>query len=195
MTSNYNLTLPSIPAVQSFMALDTSGNMSGYASVTGGITASNIANGTITSTQVASQGIAQSNLYIRTTGTSPGAGNVAINSPVTTQITSTSPQNIGSQLTLVTTGRPVVLMIAGTTGGNTTFLVDQGQNGGNLQIVRDGSAAFVTNVGGNTTTGTYPITHFVDTPAAGSHTYQLQGNTNVGSFLNVGGICLVAYEL
>ena len=52
MAANYPLTLPSTPVATSFMQLDTSGNMSASVSVSLGITSSNIANGTITTTQI-----------------------------------------------------------------------------------------------------------------------------------------------
>lgn len=69
MAANYGLTLPSLPSVTSIMAIDTSGNMTGAYTVDNstikisggvigvpsqGITASQIANGTITGTQIAS---------------------------------------------------------------------------------------------------------------------------------------------
>lgn len=54
LSSNFTLTLPSIPGSTSFLTLDTSGIISGSVPVSQGITASNIANGTITTTQIAS---------------------------------------------------------------------------------------------------------------------------------------------
>lgn len=42
MASNYGLTLPSIPGSQSFLTLDASGNIAGYASISQGLTGSNI---------------------------------------------------------------------------------------------------------------------------------------------------------
>lgn len=42
MAADYSLTLPALPGSQSFMTVDVSGNMSGYASISGGLTGTNI---------------------------------------------------------------------------------------------------------------------------------------------------------
>jgi hypothetical protein len=52
MATNYSLVLPALPASQSFLTIDTSGNIAAYAPIANGITASNIAAGTITTTQI-----------------------------------------------------------------------------------------------------------------------------------------------
>lgn len=53
MGANFQLTLPNIPGSNSFLGIDTSGNISGFIPQSQGITASNIANATITQTQIA----------------------------------------------------------------------------------------------------------------------------------------------
>lgn len=60
--SNYTLTLPTIPGASSFLAIDTSGNMTATIATSQGITAANIASGTITTTQIASATILGSNI-------------------------------------------------------------------------------------------------------------------------------------
>lgn len=63
IASGFSLTLPLLPVAQSFMTLDTAGNIIGYASVVKGIVGGNLADGTITSTQIsATAGIAGSQL-------------------------------------------------------------------------------------------------------------------------------------
>ena len=52
ITASYPLVLPQLPGSTSFLTLDTSGNIVASVSTTAGITASNIANGTITTTQI-----------------------------------------------------------------------------------------------------------------------------------------------
>lgn len=54
LSSNFTITLPTVPVANSFMTLSPGGVMSGSISTAQGITASNIANGTITTTQISS---------------------------------------------------------------------------------------------------------------------------------------------
>lgn len=64
--SNYTLTVPTIPAVLSFMSLDTSGNMAATVPVSQGLTAANIANQAITATQIANQTITAAQIALLT---------------------------------------------------------------------------------------------------------------------------------
>jgi len=65
--SNYSLVLPTIPASQSFLALDTSGNITAYAPVAGGLTTSNLsASAGIVGTQLASGTITNSEISTST---------------------------------------------------------------------------------------------------------------------------------
>lgn len=57
ISSQYSITLPLLPAAQSFLTIDASGNMVAAIPFANGITASNIANQTITATQIANQTI------------------------------------------------------------------------------------------------------------------------------------------
>lgn len=57
LSSNYSLTLPTIPAAQNFLSIDNSGNIAAYTPVSGGITGSNIASGTITASNIANSTI------------------------------------------------------------------------------------------------------------------------------------------
>lgn len=72
LASNYSLTLPLSPAAQSFLSIDTSGNIAAFAAVSAGITgsmiasqtiaASNIVNATITTSQIAALTILDGNI-------------------------------------------------------------------------------------------------------------------------------------
>lgn len=62
MGSNYTITFPSVPGSQSFMTIDASGNIAAPITYANGITASNIANATITTAKIASGTIALSNI-------------------------------------------------------------------------------------------------------------------------------------
>lgn len=52
LSSNYTITLPSLPSVPSFLQLSNTGAMSAVLPLANGITSANIANGTITTTQI-----------------------------------------------------------------------------------------------------------------------------------------------
>lgn len=52
MAADYSLTLPSVPAAQQFVSIDTSGNISGYVNVSGGITSTNLASNSVTTAKI-----------------------------------------------------------------------------------------------------------------------------------------------
>lgn len=104
MASNFTLTLPSLPASQSFVTLDTSGNFSGYAPIAGGLTTSNLsptagilgtqlANQTITATQIANATITGTQIA----STTVAAGNI-VNNTITTNQISNSAGITGTQI-------------------------------------------------------------------------------------------------
>jgi len=53
LASNYTVTLPALPGAQSFVAIDSSGNMTASVAVSGGITSSNIAANTVANPNLA----------------------------------------------------------------------------------------------------------------------------------------------
>lgn len=57
MGSNFTVTLPSIPGSQSFLSIDTSGNITGYAAVANGITGSMIAAATVANANMAANSV------------------------------------------------------------------------------------------------------------------------------------------
>lgn len=78
LSSNYSVILPALPVSQSFMTIDNSGNMAGYASISGGIVNSNIANATITGSKIAAATIAGSNIISNTITGTQIANNIAL---------------------------------------------------------------------------------------------------------------------
>jgi hypothetical protein len=62
LSNNYTITLPTIPVSQSFVTLDTSGNLSGATPFSAGITSSNIAAATILGSNIAASTITASNI-------------------------------------------------------------------------------------------------------------------------------------
>lgn len=66
MAADYGLVLPALPAAQSFMAIDTSGNVTAFANVSQGITASMILDGTITGAKIGAVTIGGGNIINKT---------------------------------------------------------------------------------------------------------------------------------
>ena len=78
LASSYTLTLPLVPAAQSFLAIDTSGNITGSINISGGLTSANLsASAGITGSQLANQTVTATqiaNATITTTQISASAG-------------------------------------------------------------------------------------------------------------------------
>lgn len=116
MGADYSLVLPSVPGSTLPVILDNVGNLG-----TAQITSAQIANAAVTTTQIASQTIAQGNLALRTTGTTVGAGGVALSaSSAAFSTTSNSPTSVTNlSVTITTTGRPVFVgLVADGSVGN-----------------------------------------------------------------------------
>lgn len=94
MAADYAVTLPALPGSQSFMSIDASGNMTGYAAVSGGIGTSNLANGAVTNAKLAALNYAYST----------SCGTYTTSSVVPAQITNLS-------VSITTSGRPVMAML------------------------------------------------------------------------------------
>lgn len=119
MAANYSLILPSLPAVQSFMTLDSSGNMAAPWTVDSStiVVSSNVvqvpASG-ITVTQLAANAVTQEKVAIRSTGTTVGTGGFAVSasSGIFSNAT-TTPQGVTNlSVTITTLGNPVVVGLA-----------------------------------------------------------------------------------
>lgn len=195
MASNYTLTLPSIPVSQSLMTLDSSGNMA--APTVYPLTAAGIANATITSTQIASQTIAQGNLAVRATGTSVAVGGVASSaSSGSFSTASGSPVPITNlSVTIVTTGRPVMVMVGPYQGGSPS----NGYFGGTGVLGLYRNSTIFTSYDYGPTSGSvfisFPSTVMtVDFVAAGTYTYTASLNASLNTtYCN--DCILIAYEL
>lgn len=206
MGANYTITLPALPASSKFLSLASDGTMSAVWAVDG-ITLEVSSN----SVQAKDGGISQPKLYTRAVSTTAGAGDIAqaaaSGSGGGAQSTSTTPSQIGNQsVTIVTTGRPVLIMIAGfanTPGAfnNSSTLAAPGTNGGTLYILRDGtnyitSQIAQTSVGGAAGNAqVFPLLNWVDQPPAGSHTYYAYFAINNNNVFNAFNVRLVAFEI
>lgn len=172
MGANYTLTLPSIPGSQSFLTVDTSGNIAGYAAINQGITRSNLA--------AVGQQIS--------TGSS---GAYATGNTTFTFVTNQS-------VVITTTGRPVMVMMMSDSSGNQSYIgnaFDSAPNfTGAVKILRDS-----TEISNSRMSSRVPLgaVSFLDTPIAGTYTYTIQvsvlpaSDSPIAVFYSK----LVAYEL
>jgi len=194
IASQYTLALPLIPASNSFMTLDTSGNMAGSIATSLGITGSNIANATINKTKLTALG----------QQVSSNCGAYSVNGPATSGSTSNLITNL--QVTITTTGRPVMIMLLpgnqaslqasiGSSAGATIGL--QLQNGSGDLAYWELNPQF--NYGGSSTGFSVqyaPNFFYVDTSApAGSNTYTMYALTGVQTTLKLYFCTLIAFEL
>ncbi len=200
MASDFSLVLPSIPGSTSFAQLDNSGNFSASIPVSLGITASNIANQTITQIKKA----------VMATGSTVAAGGFATSSASSASYSytgSTVTQGVtGLSVTITTTGRPVFVSLAsiGSTQGRVTYLNTNvsGYQAGVLSFVRGASVISVHAVGSTENTGviytSYPTGSFncFDAVAAGTYTYAVTINiTDAANTIFVQDVWLIAYEI
>lgn len=213
LPSNYTITLPSLPAQQNIMTLDSSGNMSAPWNVDNSTLqiSSNqlkVASSGITTTQLADASVTQPKLYTRTTGSTASAGNIAVSSScgkfsTTSALTFVPITNLS--VTLSTTGRPVLLKIL--TSPNSTFNTNnpsmmrtQDPNFSYLGYYRDGSLIGYGAIGcgeSNTFPSIFTNFEFLDTTAsAGSHTYALYAaSTGSGALFEIWNFIICAFEI
>lgn len=137
LSSNYSLTLPTLPASQQFLSLDASGNIAGYVNIAAGLTASNLS---------ASANIAGTQLL-------PGSlqtANYAAGSVTTAKLASPTVISSASQSNVITSvGTPVnvgTLQVSPTTVYGAKIYLQPHINGtspGFIQILGDGTISFV----------------------------------------------------
>lgn len=170
MAANYGLVLPTIPAVTSFMQLDTLGNMSAGPAISGGlttsnlsatagilgsqiasatITGSNLVNNTITATQIANNTITASQIANNTITATQIANNTITasqiaNSTITT--TQLAALNIvyGASSGYYSSTTPLVLSLSFTASGNRPVMVLLVCDGGATQSYINPTTAFRT---------------------------------------------------
>lgn len=199
-------TLPTPPAVSSFMTMDNAGNMGVAIPISKGLTNSNIANQTIT------QGL----LAPRATGSTVAAGGYATtaSSSNTTSTSSSSLSNItGFSVTITTTGRPVVVGLTadGAGSGSVIYLNNGATNVGlaTFVILRGGVAVSFSEMGSQTSGGgatpnflNYPVSivNYIDSNSgvglpAGTYTYTMQwAMQGSGTNLQLINAIMYAYE-
>lgn len=225
MSSDISQTLPTIPAAQNIMTMDNTGAMAAAWNVdgstitvsgnviavpaggigttqlaTGAVTASTIANGTITTTQISSSagitgGQLSSSANIAGSQLSATAGitnsqRAALGQQGNTvgafNTTSTSLVNTGLTATITTVGRPVFigLMSDGSGTGSISLSVTSGSPtllSGTIAILRDGTiiGSYELTAGGAASGSlifTTPLSSvwMIDVPTSASHVYTIQ---------------------
>jgi hypothetical protein len=95
-------------------------------------------------------------------------------------------------VSLTTTGRPVIVGLQGDRGGSSGGISVTGGNI-DIQFYIDGSQIQFFNIAGNVDIPASSM-HFIDTPAAGSHTYTVSARLNTTS-ATINNSTLYAYEL
>lgn len=182
LAANYNFVLPpGYPGATSFLQMDTSGNVTGSINVSGGISTSNIAANAVTRPKLAAV-----NQQI-----SPSSGSFTTNSTTFTGVTNLA-------VTITTSGRPVMLMLqsdGGGVGSSTQWSVSANHQSF-IQILR-GATVIANYIFQNTGLSIIaPPAAFLDTPAAGTYTYDIQMKSDsAGAFCGLEFAVLIAYEL
>lgn len=183
MAANYSLTLPLIPVAESVLAVDTSGNI--------------VTNFLVPGTQIAAQTIAQGNLALRSTGTTVGAGGVAVSASCGLFTTNTNSyvQITNFSVTITTTGRPVMLMTMSDGTGTAPANMSTDSTEGFIKFTRAS-----TDIGFygllNPSNGQIPNNlQMLDFPTAGTYTYTVSAKSNASSTVEVVNSVLVAYEI
>jgi len=183
LSSNYSLILPPLPAQTNVMTLDTSGNMSS-------ITYDQVAQAM---TSVGANAIQVTTT--RSTGTSVGTGGVAVSGSsgiFNTTNTSTFVQVTNLSVTLVTSGRPVVIFLTGDTTGTPAFIGGAGNP--EFQMQRNGTPFYIHS---QTNTVLPPgVINCFDSQVAGTYTYSLFTKSfSAGQNASCQNCILIAYEL
>lgn len=172
MAANYSITLPSIPASQSFVTLDTSGNLAG--------------------TYAIAAGLLRSNLPPVGQIISASCGNFATASTSLTPVTNLS-------VTITSTGRPISVFVGsdGTDSGYTSGLGNAfyAVTGfGQVVLLRGASIIAGQVITGGTQIAASGI-NILDPRSAGTYTYSVQVNSPSGHTVGAAYLSLYAHEL
>jgi hypothetical protein len=198
LSTNYNLVLPTLPAVQSIMTLDASGNITAPYTVDSSsiIVSSNVI-------EVGPQGVTQAMLALRATGSTVAAGGYATSSSSGSfSSTSTSFTAVtGLSVTITTTGRPVRLQLG--SAGSLATVGTTNSDPVSFQFVRGVSTVvslmgFCNQTNGASLAMLLPPSAFqgTDFPTAGTYTYTVQVKAVEGTdTITVTNCQLEAYEL
>jgi hypothetical protein len=190
-SGGYTLTLPTVPGALSFLSIDNSGNIAPNAAVSQGLTGSNLANNTVTRTQIVALG----------RGVGSGSGNYsnATGTPTTVDAATLTCSGSGDvQIMLVANSAGPAEIVLEATGGATVR--------GNLYVYKDSSLfntielqtqAPIPSPSGITIYELPPVglIGYDITPSAGSHTYGVLASIAVGAIIYVTNCTVIVKEL
>lgn len=197
LAASYSLTFPAaLPGSTSFATIDTSGNIGASISTSQGITQSNLANNSVGTAQIIDQNVTQAKLQARATGATVGTGGFAV-SASSGAFSTTGGLVTNFDITITTTGRPVVIGIMSDGTGNSSWLgMDYA---GYFRLNRDGveiSRQYLqTDVGAAPILVPSSSMTFIDIVAAGTYNYKLVANPDAGPSAQVLFSVFYAYEL
>lgn len=214
LSGGYSLTFPTtVPSAQSFVTISNSGSIATPINFTQGITAANIASGTITTTQIsASAGIVGSQIA----STTITASNIANNTITRAQLAGVGPQisatysgqtfsaslvNVGAlTANITTTGRPVVVSLISDGTSNASVITQSVGNGyATVAIYRDGGVIATYSILAQYALGSTGVFQVVPTSSvhtldpgasAGAHIYTIYMSQAI-----LNNVKLMAYEL
>lgn len=196
MATNLAQTLPSTPVAQSFMTMDSSGNMGTPALYP------------LPGTSIASQTITQGLLALRATGSTVAAGGYAVSAAVASYSNSTSSISTIAGISIVTTGRPLVIALqpAGGTTDSSISVTGTGTTSlGRFRLFNTVTPLATFDIGTTTgSTGNCAVSlppgsiFFIAPLAAGTYSISLGAFVNSTSFpgtVTATNVALTAYEL
>lgn len=184
LAADYSVTFPAaLPGSQSFLAIDSSGNITAPLTILVGIDTANIANSAVTIPKMAAANLTSTS----SSGSFTHTGTSGVQAT-----------NLSASLTV--SGKPVSISFQPDGTSSTSSLgVDVGT--GNFQIQRDGSlialSSIIVDSGGTPISIPPSGINFIDTaPIAGSHTYALIINAvGAGTTVSVKNVVMVLREL
>lgn len=194
LAADYTINLlTALPAVTSLLVIDNTGNLAAITDINPFIAPIDTAN-------IADHSVTQVKLEPRSTGITVGAGGVAVSVLLNIIVSSPTPNPVGLNISLVTTGRPVFLGLQGSPGTSQNSNINAINGSSILQFTRNGTVIY-DNAFGNGSG------NFVIPPAAfsvldmgvngspGTYTYDITIFTSSGTSINIQNVNLIAYEI
>ena len=183
MAVNYSITLPSLPVAPAhLLSINGSGIISS-------------AQGVIITTDIVDQNITQSKLALKPTGTTVGAGGIAVSTSSGSFSTSSSSLSTVATITITVTGRPVQVILNPQNSSSYVGLSGSSPSAF-INFYRDATliANTMFDIQGSTTQRLSPASFSViDIVAAGTYTYTLQVAANSGT-VSINNCNLMVYE-
>lgn len=191
LSSDYSITLPSLPGSTLPVSISATGSMSAAQ-----ITTAQIASNAVTTALIANANVTRAKLVSVGQQVSASSGSFATSLASVTPVTNLS-------VTITTTGRPVMLIIQDDGLGSESYIGLQNAAGGaqsaDFYFFRGSTQLTAMSVQNNSAIETFvppSSLMYLDVVAAGTYTYTLKASSsNASNNTNVHNSVLVAYEL